>query len=88
MSFVNIDKAANVAAAAQAKKLPSQNQINDYISFAQRFLQNANSQAASLTEKTGGSDVGKLSEHGSALVRDLIEVLEAYKQIGNEKNGA
>lgn len=87
MSLANTEKAACVAAAVQAGKLPSQNQINDYISFAQKFLENANSQAASLAKQTDGSDVGKLSEHGSTLVRDVNEILDSYKQIGAQKNG-
>lgn len=86
MNFLNTDKASSVAAAAQVGKLPSQKQTNEFIDFIQQFLRNADSQAASMAEKTGGSDVGKLSEYGSTLARDVCEILEAYKQIGTQKN--
>jgi hypothetical protein len=83
---MNTENLSSVVAALDAKKLPSQNQIDAYLTFAQRFLQRADQGAESLSQKSGSGDVGRLSQHGSTLARDAAEVLEAYKVLGDEKN--
>jgi len=83
---MNTDNLSSVLAALDAKKLPSQNQIDAYLSLAQRFFQRADQEAGSLSQNPNSGDVGRLSEHGSVLARDVVEILESYKVLGQEKN--
>ena len=73
-----MDKASSVIAAFDAGKLPSQQQINDFIDW---FLNSGLSQV----EPT--SDQGELSQQGKVLVGDVRELLTAYKLAGEHKNG-
>jgi hypothetical protein len=81
------DKFASIIAALEAGKIPSQKQFNDYVVFAQQFIQRANNQASSFAEQQQSSDVGKLSEDGSLILGDLNEILEAYRDLATQKNG-
>jgi hypothetical protein len=84
---MEIDKFASIIAALEAGKIPSQKQFDDYVVFAQQFIQRANTQASSFAEQQKSSDVGKLSEDGSLILGDLNEILEAYRDLANQKNG-
>lgn len=73
-----MDKASSVAAALDEGKLPSQQQINDTLDW---LLNSA------LTQIEPSGDSGELSAEGKALIRDLRDLLTAYKQMGEHKNG-
>ena len=83
---MNTENLASIIAALDAKKLPSQKQIDQYLSLAQRFFEKAEKGAGDLSEQANAGDIGRLSKHGSILARDTIEIFEAYKVIGDEKN--
>lgn len=83
---MNPDTVASIAAALDAGKLPSQKQISTHLGFLQTFLQRAQAGASNVAESAGQNDVGRLSEQGSILVKDIENILEAYKQLGQEKN--
>lgn len=78
MTNVNImDKATSVAAAFNAGKQPSQQQVDAWIDY---LLQGPLLQA----EK---SDVGgELSQNGKQLAHDLRNIIETYKAYGEHKN--
>ncbi|PVG01903.1 hypothetical protein CPB86DRAFT_780775 [Serendipita vermifera] len=84
---MDTEKIASIIAALDAGKIPSQKQINEYVAFAQQFIQRANNQASSYTGQAPSSDVGRLTENGALLLGDVNEILEAYKDLANEKNG-
>ena len=73
-----MDKASSVMAALDAGKFPSQQQINAFIDW---FLNSPLSQI----EPT--SEGGELSEQGRIIVEDVRDLLTAYKQLGENKNG-
>ncbi|GJE93419.1 hypothetical protein PsYK624_095780 [Phanerochaete sordida] len=73
-----MDKASSVIAALDAGKLPSQQQVDQFIDW---LLQSG------LTEVEPSSDYGELSENGRVLVQDIRDILNAYKQMGDNKNG-
>lgn len=72
-----MEKTSSVFAALDAGKLPSQQQVNALIEW---FLNSG------LTQVEPSSD-GALSEQGKVLVGDVRELLNAYKQLGENKNG-
>ncbi|KAI0826244.1 hypothetical protein BC629DRAFT_1578653 [Irpex lacteus] len=73
-----MDKASSVIAALDAGKLPSQEQVSQWIDW---FL---NSQ---LSQIEPSSNSGELSQQGKALVGDIRDLLTAYKLSGEHKNG-
>ncbi|EKM57069.1 uncharacterized protein PHACADRAFT_119248 [Phanerochaete carnosa HHB-10118-sp] len=73
-----MEKASSIIAALDAGKLPSQQQIDQFIDW---LLQSG------LTQVEPSPDYGELSQQGSVLVQDLRDVLNAYKQLGDSKNG-
>lgn len=83
---MNTEKLASIIAALDAKKLPSQKQVDEYLSFTQRLFEKAEKGAGDLSEQANTGDIGRLSKHGSILARDTIDILEAYKVLGDEKN--
>lgn len=73
-----MNKASDIVAALDAGKLPSQQQINQFIDW----LQNSG-----LTQVEPSPEYGELSEQGRVLVQDIRDVLDAYKKVGEHKNG-
>ena len=71
-----MDKSTSVLAAFEAGKIPSHQQIADFIDW---FNGTIIPQAS-----PGGSD--QLSSQGRVLADDVREILDAYKQLGNNKN--
>ena len=78
MSNVNImDKASSVAAAFNAGKQPSQQQVDAWVDY---LLQGPLLQV----EKSDAG--GELSQNGKQLARDLRNIIETYKAYGEHKN--
>jgi len=75
-----MDSAAAVTGAFSARKLPSQEQTNEWIDFVIRQLDTY----SELPKKTGDA---KLSENGMRLINDFRQMLVAYKELGSRKNG-
>ena len=73
-----MDKASSAIAAFDAGKFPSQQQINAFIDW---FL---NSPLSQIEPTSKG---GELSEQGRIIVEDVRDLLTAYKQLGENKNG-
>ena len=73
-----MDQASSVVAALDAGKLPSQQQVSQWIDW---FLTSALSQVEPSPES------GELSQQGKVLVEDVRRLLEAYKLAGEHKNG-
>ena len=73
-----MDKTSSIIAALDAGKLPSQEQISQWIDW---FLDSQRSQVEP------SSDSGELSQQGKALVGDVRDLLTAYKLAGEHKNG-
>ncbi|CAL1703049.1 unnamed protein product [Somion occarium] len=73
-----MDKSTSVLAALDAGKFPSQQQINSFIDW---LLNSA------LTQIEPTPDGGELSEQGKVLVQDVRHLLNAYKLLGDHKNG-
>ncbi|KAH8091062.1 hypothetical protein BXZ70DRAFT_994141 [Cristinia sonorae] len=73
-----MEKSANVLAALDAGKIPSQQQISAFIDW---LLNSA------LTQVEPSANSGELSEQGKILVGDVRNLLEAYKLVGEHKNG-
>lgn len=73
-----MDKASSVIAALDAGKLPSTQQIDQFIDW---LLQSG------LTQVEPSPEYGALSEQGRVLIQDLRDLLNAYKLIGDHKNG-
>ncbi|THH32403.1 hypothetical protein EUX98_g1751 [Antrodiella citrinella] len=73
-----MEKSANIIAAFDAGKIPSQQQINSFIDW---LLNSA------LTQVEPSDDSGELSEQGKILVGDVRNLLNAYKLAGEHKNG-
>ena len=72
-----MEKSANVIAALDAGKIPSQQQINVFIDWLL---------GSALTQVEPSADGGELTEQGKMLVGDLRCLLEAYKRAGEHKN--
>ncbi|KZV75074.1 hypothetical protein PENSPDRAFT_572201 [Peniophora sp. CONT] len=72
-----MDKATSVAAAFNAGKQPSQQQVDAWVDYALQgpLLQIEKSDAG-----------GELSEDGKRLARDLRNIIETYKTYGEHKN--
>ncbi|KAI0342498.1 hypothetical protein BDW22DRAFT_1407581 [Trametopsis cervina] len=73
-----MDRASSIIAALDAGKLPSQEQVSQWLDW---FL---NSQLSQV-EPSAGS--GELSAQGKALVGDVRDLVNAYKLAGEHKNG-
>jgi hypothetical protein len=83
-----LSKLADVLAALSAGKLPSQNQINNFL----RRILNSNvlqetqdAQSRTTPEILRGN--GPLSRRGRKVIQDVAHVIEAFLQFGMEKNG-
>lgn len=74
-----MEKSANILAALDAGKIPSQQQVNQFIDW---LLNSA------LTQVEPSADGGELSEQGKLLVGDVRNLLNAYKLAGEHKNSA
>lgn len=73
-----MDKSTSVIAAFDAGKLPSTQQLNAFIDWLN---------TVGITHIQPESS-GDLSSQGRVLANDLRHVLDAYKQLANNKNGA
>ncbi|KDQ52650.1 hypothetical protein JAAARDRAFT_183909 [Jaapia argillacea MUCL 33604] len=73
-----MDKATSVLAAMDAGKMPTQKQMSSFIDSVLK------SQLVQIEPSEEGA--GELSMKGKVLCRDLREILEAYKKIGENKN--
>jgi hypothetical protein len=74
-----MDKASSVIAALDAGKFPTQQQIDQFIDSVLK---------SGLTQVEPSSEYGELSEQGRTLIQDIRDILDAYKQLGDNKNGA
>jgi hypothetical protein len=72
-----MDKATSVLAAFDAGKFPDQKQVNQATDWV----------LVNLISEIEPQDVGELSAQGKAISNGLREVLQAYKQLGTNKNG-
>ena len=77
IGILDMEKATSVLAALDAGKFPDQNQVNQVIDWV---LVNGIPEI----EPSGG---GELSAQGKIIANGLREVLQAYKQLGSNKNG-
>ncbi|EPQ52477.1 hypothetical protein GLOTRDRAFT_64155 [Gloeophyllum trabeum ATCC 11539] len=73
-----MEKASSVIAAFDAGKMPSQKQISQFIDSVLK---------SGLVEVEPSEGSGELSKQGKVLAQDLRDVLEAYKKLGEDKNG-
>ncbi|KAI0089031.1 hypothetical protein BDY19DRAFT_1041796 [Irpex rosettiformis] len=73
-----MDKASSIVAALDAGKLPSQEQVSQWIDWL------LNSQ---LSQVEPSADSGELSQYGRVLVGDVRNLLTAYRLAGEHKNG-
>ena len=72
-----MDKASSVIAAFEAEKLPTTQQFNSFI----QWLSDVGINQIEPTADTA------LSSQGRLIANDLRQVLDAYKQLANNKNG-
>lgn len=72
-----MDKATSIAAALDAGKLPSTQQVNEFIDWLDKVG------IASVEPASNGN----LSSQGRLLANRVRDVLNAYKQLGTNKNG-
>ena len=72
-----MDKASSVIAAFEAEKLPTTQQFNSFIQWLSDV---------GITQIEPTSDTA-LSSQGRLIADDLRQVLDAYKQLANNKNG-
>ena len=72
-----MDKASSVIAAFEAKKLPTTQQFNSFIQWLSDV---------GITQIEPTADTA-LSSQGRLIADDLRRVLDAYKQLANNKNG-
>lgn len=72
-----MDKTSSVIAALDAGKLPSQRQINAIIDWLLVDI-----------IPSDPTELDDLTERGKVIARDLTDLLNAYKQLGTNKNGA
>jgi hypothetical protein len=72
-----MDKTSSVIAALDAGKLPSQRQINVIIDWILVDI-----------IPSDPTELNDLTERGKVIARDLTDLLNAYKQLGTNKNGA
>ncbi|KAL4065007.1 hypothetical protein V8B97DRAFT_1176036 [Scleroderma yunnanense] len=71
-----MDKLSSIIAAIDAGKLPTQQQINNYVDYT----------LSHIVAPLEADDSSKLSEPGRILAHDLRELLLPYKQLGTNKN--
>jgi hypothetical protein len=72
-----MDKASSIIAAFEAGKLPSTQQFNNFIEWLSDV---------GITQIEPTSDTA-LSSQGRVVANDLKLILDAYQQLGNDKNG-
>lgn len=72
-----MDKASSIIAAFEAGKLPSTQQFNIFIEWLSDV---------GITQIEPTSDTA-LSSQGRVVANDLRLILDAYKELGNDKNG-
>jgi Family of unknown function (DUF5923) len=72
-----MDKASSIIAAFKAGKLPSTQQFNNFI----EWLSDVGITQIEPTSETA------LSSQGRVVANDLRLILDAYQQLGNNKNG-
>ena len=72
-----MDKTSSVIAAFEAEKLPTTQQFNSFIQWLSDV---------GITQIEPTSDTA-LSSQGRLIADDLRQVLDAYKQLANNKNG-
>ena len=72
-----MDKASSVIAAFEAEKLPTTQQLNSFIQWLSDV---------GITQIEPTADTA-LSSQGRLIADDLRQVLYAYKQLANNKNG-
>ena len=72
-----MDKASSVLAAFEAEKLPTTQQFNSFIQWLCDV---------GITQLEPTADTA-LSSQGRVIANDLRQVLDAYKQLANNKNG-
>jgi hypothetical protein len=72
-----MDKASSIIAAFEAEKLPSTQQFNSFIQWLSDV---------GITQIEPTADTA-LSSQGRLIANDLRQVLNAYKQLANNKNG-
>jgi hypothetical protein len=72
-----MDKATSITAALDAGKLPSTQQVNQFIDWLDKV---------GITSVEPASS-GHLSSQGRLLANRVRDVLDAYKQLGLNKNG-
>ena len=77
IGILDMEKATSVLAALDAGKFPDQNQVNQAIDWV---LING-------IPEIEPSGRGELSAQGKIIANGLREVLQAYKQLGSNKNG-
>ena len=77
-TFLKMDKLSSVIAAVDASKLPTEQQVNNYIDYVLKHI----------VAPLEADDSTRLSESGRVLAHDLRELLLAYKQLGTNKNCA
>ncbi|KAH8922908.1 hypothetical protein BT69DRAFT_1262998 [Atractiella rhizophila] len=73
-----MEKAANISAAFSTGKLPSTAQSNAFLAW---LLE------SDFIKPSGVQNGGQFSEKGMTMIKDLREMLEAWKQLGENKNG-
>ena len=74
-----MDKSSSIAAAFDAGKLPSTQQIDGFIDW---LLQSG------LTQVEPSPEYGELSEQGRMLIQDFRDLLNAYKLLNDHHNGS
>lgn len=72
-----MDKTSSVIAAFEAEKLPTTQQFNSFLQWLSDV---------GITQIEPTSDTA-LSSQGRLIADDLRQVLDAYKQLANNKNG-
>ncbi|EIN08109.1 hypothetical protein PUNSTDRAFT_121211 [Punctularia strigosozonata HHB-11173 SS5] len=73
-----MERATSIFAALDAGKIPSQKQVDSWIDWLIH---------SGLVQVEPSGSGGELSVQGKILINDIREVLEAYRELGNEVNG-
>ena len=73
-----MDKTSSVIAALNAGKLPSSEQLASWVDAALN---------SAILSNDPSADGGELSQQGKVLQNDVRDLLTAWKQLGESKNG-
>lgn len=73
-----MDKSSSVIAALNAGKLPSSEQLASWVDMALN---------SAILNKDPSADGGELSQQGKVLQNDVRDLLTAWKELGESKNG-